>query len=104
PRRRGGAEGHFEPAPRGGLDQGRARRAHQHHGRPRFEPARGERGGDAHPGGGGRGGQHHLRRRHRRVDGRRGAHNGDRDGLRRARGGRREAPARPARGWGGGGG
>src|SRR5438876_2309188 len=58
---------------------------------------------DAHPGGGGRGGQHHLRRRHRRVDGRRGAHHGDRDGLQRARGGRREAPARPARGAGSGG-
>ena len=63
PGRRGGAERHLEPAPRGAVDPGRARHPDQRHGRRRPDARRGERGVQRHPAGGGRGGEHHLRPR-----------------------------------------
>ena len=61
-RRRRRQPRHFEPAARRRVGEGRARRDHQRHRRPRHVAARGQRGADHHPGVGARGCQHHLRR------------------------------------------
>ena len=60
----------LEPAARGRVGQGRARRHHQRDRRPGPVADRGERGVRDHPGSGARGRQHHLRRGRRSEDGR----------------------------------
>ena len=49
PRHRRRRGGDLQPAARRCLDEGRARRAHQHHRRPRHDAVRGRRGGQPHP-------------------------------------------------------
>ncbi len=60
---------HLEPAARGRLGQGRARRHHQRDRRPGPVAHRSERGVRDHPGSRARGSQHHLRRGRRSEDG-----------------------------------
>ena len=60
----------LEPAARGRVGQGRARRDHQRDRRVRPVADRGERGVGDHPGSGARGREHHLRRGRRSEDGR----------------------------------
>ena len=85
----------LEPAARGRVGQGRARRHHQRHRRPGPVADRSERGVGDHPGSGARGRQHHLRRGRRSEDGGQGEDHRDRDRLRsrRRRRSRRRASA-----------
>ena len=78
--------GDFEPAPRGRVGQGRARRHHQRDRRSGPVADRGQRSVGRHPGSGTRGRQHHLRRGGRPDDGRQGQDHRHRHRVRSPRG------------------
>ena len=81
-RHRCGQPRHLEPAARGCVGEGRARRDHQRHRRPRHVAARSQRSADHHPGVGARRRQHHLRRGGRSDAEGQGEDHGDRHRLR----------------------
>ena len=76
--------GDLEPAARGRVGQGRARRDHQRHRRAGSLADRGQRGVGHHPGSGPRRGEHHLRRGGRPAHGRQGEDHRDRHRVRSA--------------------